>query len=319
MLLIATDEAGYGPKLGPLVICASVWRLDIPVSDTPNASELAKQFAPLRDPMKCGDASVFVDDSKAIYKPQGGLDALHAVISASHHWCGNHESTLGPMLSRIAARDIDAIDRSPWLRQLSETRFLDRSMTEGLRQHWTSTGLDLLGILTRVITAEQFNAACLAGSNKADLLSESTLGLVEQVLQSHATGPHTSVFCDRHGGRKFYGGVLQSVFPEFQLRVQREEKLESTYTLSDAGRQVDVSFKVKGDSFTPVALSSMHAKYLRERFMESFNQFFADRHHGDCKLKPTAGYPVDADRFLADVAETIKNEKIAHQSLVRSR
>lgn len=175
-------------------------------------------------------------------------------------------------------------------------------------------------MIARVITAQRFNAICRTGSNKADLLSESTLGLVRGLIDLHgADDSSISVFCDRHGGRKFYGGVLQHLFPDARLHVAKEEKQQSEYRLTRANQQIDVCFTVKGDSFTPVALSSMHAKYLRERFMESFNEYFQVRHKADVGLTPTAGYPVDADRFLIDVASTLERESIPRQSLVRSR
>ena len=60
-----------------------------------------------------------------------------------------------------------------------------------------------------------------------------------------------------------------------------------------------IDFKVKADdSRTPVALASVAAKTARELFMERFNAWFAARKPG---LAPTAGYPVDARRFLADI------------------
>ena len=91
------------------------------------------------------------------------------------------------------------------------------------------------------------------------------------------------------------------------------------YRLSDQTSRIEVFFTVKGDTFTPVALSSLHAKYLRERFMESFNAYFAARHREPTPLKPTAGYPVDADRFLADIESILQREKIDHRRIVRSR
>ena len=47
-----------------------------------------------------------------------------------------------------------------------------------------------------------------------------------------------------------------------------------------------------------VALASMISKYLRELLMAEFNAFWR-RHMPE--LVPTAGYPVDAGRFFADI------------------
>ncbi len=175
-------------------------------------------------------------------------------------------------------------DCAAWLGLLSESLFLNPSVTSELLPHWQSTGIELIDVKARVITAENFNTSCQAGSNKANLLSESTLGLVGRLIDLHGKDEaKVTVFCDRHGGRKFYGGVLQHVFPDARLQVTCEEKHQSEYGLTQAEQQIDAHFTVKGDSFTPVALSSMHAKYLRERFMQSLNQYFALRHNADSK------------------------------------
>ena len=46
----------------------------------------------------------------------------------------------------------------------------------------------------------------------------------------------------------------------------------------------------------------MAAKYVRELFMQSLNEFFAARVEG---LKPTAGYYTDGRRFVEDVGEVL--------------
>ena len=40
MLVIATDEAGYGPKLGPLVIAGTVWRFEEDSNKRMNSASL---------------------------------------------------------------------------------------------------------------------------------------------------------------------------------------------------------------------------------------------------------------------------------------
>ena len=328
MLLIATDEAGYGPKLGPLVIVGTAWR--IPGDDFLGSEDLASRFAPLRAAHCCGDEAVVVDDSKTVYSSatnrtsdQGGrikqLAPLHAAVSASLHWCGRSEQTLSQWLPHLSPQDMSAIGRAPWLDELDETLFLDSAATSVLLERWRESEIALTDIQARIMTAEAFNAGCRRG-NKADLLSESTLGLVRRLLELQG-GEDTSVavYCDRHGGRRYYASVVQHVFPDAQLQVIDESKQQSVYRLVQDETRIDLHFTVKGDSFTPVALSSMQAKYLRERFMDSFNAFFAARHGQGAPLRPTAGYPVDADRFLTDIEAVIKRERIELDRLVRSR
>ena len=316
-LLIATDEAGYGPKLGPLVIAGTAWKIPDVADDEETLNDL---FAPLRQPSESVAGPVFVDDSKAVFKPSQGLDALHAVVSAAIHWSGSSPETIIDWLQDIASDDFGAIVSTRWFESLDDRGFLDQNEIRQPLEQWTNGELQLVKINARTISARQFNTRCAAGCNKADLLSESTIGLVRSLLGSYASElTEAVVFCDRHGGRRYYGGVLQHCFPDCELRVVDESKRCSRYRLTCSGRTIDIAFTVKGDSFTPVAMSSMIAKYLRERLMGSFNEFFTARHQGADSLKPTAGYPVDADRFLADIEPIIESEQIAREDLIRSR
>lgn len=317
MLLIATDEAGYGPKLGPLVVAATAWKIpETFVSQT----EIDVRFEPLRRPVTIVGQTVRVDDSKAVFKPGSGLAGLHAVVSASHHACGILEQDLLGVLARIAPQDVEVVKRSAWLGQLGDQPFLKPGQTQVARQAWFASGISLVDTRVRIIPARQFNLACGEGLNKADLLSESTIGLVRHLVDEHA-GPSekVGVYCDRHGGRRYYAGVLQHGFPEAIVQVKGESRAESAYRLTLGKQTVDIAFTVKGDSFTPVALASMHAKYLRERLMASLNAYFKSLHRSSVPFKPTAGYPVDADRFLDDVAATLARENIDRDHLVRLR
>lgn len=317
MLVIATDEAGYGPKLGPLVIVSTAWRVP---GENHSDDELHDRFAPLRATAECGDAQVVVDDSKAIFSQSTGLDALHAAVSASCHWCGLPHQQLSEWIGHIAADDTASLARAPWLEPTEQVRLLDRSATRPLLAQWAESGAKLVDVQARIITAEAFNDECSRGGNKADLLSASSVGLVHRMIERHgADESQIAVYCDRHGGRRYYAAVVQHVFPDAWLQIMAETKTRSSYRLTADDRQIDIHFTVKGDSFTPVALSSIHAKYLRERLMESFNRYFTLRHDQPHQLTPTAGYPVDADRFLSDITPILDKEKIEREKLVRSR
>jgi len=320
MLLIATDEAGYGPKLGPLIITGTAWE----VQGHPDRESLEDLFAPLRERNRCGGNSVVVDDSKAVFKPSSGLTGLHAVMSACMHWCERPEKSLVDALPWLAAEDFQAICDTPWLSlQANDQPWLTTEETSPCLQNWQATGLRLVGFASRVITAKEFNAFCSKGTNKADLLSQTTLNLVKNLAEQYQADADTAdfdfmdVYCDRHGGRRYYAGVLQHVFADHVVQVAGETAKESSYQVLGAGTKLSVRFTVKGDRFTPVALASMQAKYLRERCMQAFNQYFASRYTGE--LTPTAGYPVDADRFLAAIAELIEREQIERDTLIRAR
>src|SRR5262245_15381840 len=84
MYLIGTDEAGYGPNLGPLVIVATVWRID----DGPRDEDLYKRLRAIvsRQPDRNADgrpARVAIADSKALYSPAQGLAQLERGVLAA--------------------------------------------------------------------------------------------------------------------------------------------------------------------------------------------------------------------------------------------
>ena len=205
---------------------------------------------------------------------------------------------------------------------------LDRGLSVAADKVWSTSLAKLVAIRVRIIPAKHFNEACASGLNKSDLLSSSTLGLVADLVNiAEELAPkksrHLSVYCDRHGGRRFYGGLLQHTFPDSTMEVVSETSQQSIYRLvrkiGRTNETMQVRFTVKGDSFLPVSLSSMIAKYLRECAMGSLNAYFAKRPKAPASLRPTAGYPVDADRFLGDIDRVIVAEKIDRANLVRSR
>ncbi len=319
MLLIATDEAGYGPKLGPLVVAASRWRLPDQRIAT---DQLVDLFAPLRQPTEIDGVRIVIDDSKAIFQSgrENPLAQLHAAVSACNHWWGWHGSELGALLSTIAAGDCESIEAAPWLRQLSGNAFHCHEATADAVAAWSVTAVQCEAVRARIITAKAFNAACQQGANKADLLSETTLRLVRQITDESAEEAATvDVYCDRHGGRRYYAGVLQHIFDDATVSVLAESKQQSSYRIVSPRWVATIRFTVKGDSFTPVAMSSIYAKYLRERLMQSFNEYFAAQHRGDQPLIPTAGYPADANRFLTQIEPIIARNKISIRDLVRQR
>ena len=60
----------------------------------------------------------------------------------------------------------------------------------------------------------------------------------------------------------------------------------------------------------------MVSKYVRELHMALFNQFWTAQLD---TLKPTAGYPMDARRFLRDIAEAKSRLGIGDELLIRRR
>lgn len=323
MILIATDEAGYGPKLGPLVVAATAWILPDTEATQP---ALDKAFAAVARRTIVDGQAIVVDDSKAVYQPKSagksgtvGYAKLERVTLAGATWCGLATDRI-ELVGHLAATDRGSIDQAEWLNSFA-TESVSTAPGAMLVETWRGGIAQLTDVQARVITANEFNQACSNGSNKSDLLSQTTLTLVKTVLDQLRVpdGELVHVFCDRHGGRRYYAGPLQAVFDGTLVQVNAESKTESCYRVPYSDRDFSIRFTVKGDSFTPVAFSSMVAKYLREKAMESLNRYFAELHDGASPLRSTAGYPVDADRFLSEIRPIITKQNIDLAALIRSR
>lgn len=334
-LLIATDEAGYGPKLGPLVVAATAWRLPdgFNLRDqrfTERSTTMSSLFAPLAKPFHLDPTwpAIHVGDSKQLFQAGNsrGLIALEAVVQAAVRWIGGPPvDSLAKLLDAFCPRDGDALRQQPWFSESllaglfpsdASIRELASHRWEPLQKSWEQTGLALVDLNARVIDAAAFNKRCSEGFNKAEILSEATMGLVTELLDRHRA-EEVHVYCDRHGGRRYYAGLVQHTRPESRLQIEHESAEISCYRQHDSNGVVNWQFTVKGDAFPPVSFSSMVAKYLRERMMGCFNAYWQTHH--TTSFKPTAGYPNDAKRFLADIELTRLRLRIEHATLCRQR
>jgi hypothetical protein len=134
--------------------------------------------------------------------------------------------------------------------------------------------------------------------SKGAALSYLTLSLVAELMQPLEKGP-ISVLCDKHGGRDYYAALLVEHFYDGFVEVHGEGRAQSTYRYGPPERRVEFCFRAKAESCLPAALASMVSKYLRELAMEAFNAYWTARVPN---LSITAGYPLDAGRFRADIA-----------------
>ncbi|HRX81048.1 MAG TPA: hypothetical protein P5307_18395, partial [Pirellulaceae bacterium] len=168
---------------------------------------------------------------------------------------------------------------------------------EGLK----AANVSLERVRSTALFPARFNELVRRYDSKGSVLSLATLGLVREALEQHDDS-NALIQCDKHGGRNRYLAVLQTVFPDEQVKIIRESREASIYRWTTPSRQIEIRFVAKGESFLPAALASMTSKYLRELAMKAFNAFW-QQHLPD--LKPTAGYPVDAKRFKSDI-ETVR-------------
>jgi ribonuclease HII len=234
MIILGTDEAGYGPNLGPLVISLTVWEAD------------TEYLSPLFETLN--HAGIPIGDSKKLYHG-GSLTALETGVLVPLR-------SLKKELLPIAT-DEEKIDH------------LIPKFAEILRLH----SVRLLDMQHRSLEPEEFNRLLDQFDSKGSLLSNVTLHLIAERLASF-TQDNVLVLCDKHGGRNRYLDILTGFFQGDFIQVLQEGRESSVYRVISEGRQWEFRFLAKGETHLPIALASMLSKYQRELAMLRFNAFW---------------------------------------------
>jgi hypothetical protein len=313
------DEAGYGPRLGPLVVAGSSFTVG-------SALEHGMLWRVLRDAVsrdiKHSDGRIVVNDSKKLYSPAKGLHRLEeSVLAFLMAWSGATIPTVGDLVALLEADAESGDEPTPWF---AEARGMALPVAgnlssvvgkaEALRKVCGSAGVRILGARAAVVFAPEFNRIVSLTRNKSLLLFQKC-GLILRELWGGAGGETGCVLVDKHGGRMHYRRLLKDVFPACPCDIKREEPPASDYVITGRQGVLTVSFRERGDSLAlPTALGSMIAKYLRELHMRAFNDYWRRHREG---LKPTAGYSPDATRYLREIHPVIQAQQVDLSALVR--
>jgi len=318
--LIGIDEAGYGPNLGPLIISATVWRIPDPLRQR-DLYTLLDEVVSRRASGRGELLRVPIADSKVLYKSGSRLDVLEYGVFVALAAAGMAPASWRDAWNRLAPQCQPVIQAVPWYAGFDRQLPLESSLETLQRLGATFCGrlegipLDLIAVRSVAVFPERFNDLLERFGSKGLMLSRLTIGLIGQILPTLADGP-VLVQCDKHGGRNKYGPLLQTAFPEHLVEIRGESRSQSVYKWGPEQRRVETRFVAKGEGFLPTALASMVSKYLRELAMMAFNAFW-QQHVPD--LRSTAGYPVDARRFRADIAKCQAKLHIPDRVLWRNR
>ena len=322
--LIGTDEAGFGPNLGPLTVSATAWELPAGISGDDLYRVLGEVIVRTPAEVNRSDhACVAMTDSKGLYKPKAkaGLGHLERGLLASLAVLDLHVNSWRDVWRALAPDSADSRREIPWYVDYDTPIPIDAGPTEisplaealgtGLR----NAGVRLVAVRSRAIFPEEFNRLVTEHDSKGAALSHITLGLAAELIRA-VEPADVSVVCDKHGGRNRYADLLADHFADRFIEIHGEDRERSVYRFGPAGERVEFRFQTKAERHLPVALASMASKYLRELAMRAFNEFWRGRLNG---LQATAGYPQDAKRFRRDIAEVQAELGIEDRILWRER
>jgi hypothetical protein len=315
-VVIGTDEAGYGPNLGPLVVTATSWSI-------PEGAVPADLWALLGDVVVESptrkDKRLHVADSKKVYSAGKSLVPLERGVHAFLRQLGADAENVASLGVHLAGdgfcNDYQSVRRDIVEELALPVACIDAESDEHaarLADAMSAAGIRLLGIQSCIMFPPEFNRRVAEVDSKGAVLSAETLALVRTAVD-HPDAPADGwVVCDKHGGRNRYDDIISRAFDDRLVFRLEESRPMSRYKLG----LLEFCFRTKAEEVLPVALASMVAKYVRETVMIQFNRFW--QHHQP-QLKPTKGYPVDALRFWNDIAETAASLKITRSDIWRTR
>lgn len=299
-LCIGTDEAGYGPNLGPLIIVATAWQLDADLYCRNLRHELREVVT---DRTTERHRRLLVADSKTVYSAGDSLESLELAVLAFLRTIGTVPASLADLGTLLAGPEFTGeFAAEPW-NSPTRTASLPHDCLPEVIAEWSDLllqsmnggGIRFCGMAAEIIFPARFNQLVDQHGSKGALLSEATMQLVRR-LSDQFPARHHEVVCDRHGGRSRYDELIGAAFDDqFVFRIE-ETRHSSRYRMGN----MEFCFRTKAEELLPVALASMTAKYLRELLMDHFNTWWQQQLPG---LKPTRGYPVDARRFREDVEQ----------------
>lgn len=314
IILAGIDEAGLGPTIGPLATgCAA---LRTPGDWLPDSPWERLSIVCCRE-WRRGETRLGVADSKVLHKT-GGLEAFEHTLAAFSLLANTKTACLPLDLPGLGSESMPihpCYSRSLHPFPIYCCEEVISGSVGALRSALETAGAEVAHLAAAALHEPVLNRRFAQGLNKNQaLLLETGRHLAELAVKFPDS--RLCVVVDKQGGRNDYLPFLTTLFPGCWLETLTIGAEKSSYRVRRSGGDMEIHFTAKADrdSFA-TALASLAAKYVRERAMAELNAWFCERWP---QVKPTAGYPTDAKRWLAEVAK-IPGKETGLELLIRER
>lgn len=259
MRVFGVDEAGYGPRLGPLVAGLAGFK---------GGEDQVERIL--------GGLPVEISDSKKIYSPTKGIAALERTAL---YFIGRNG------IKHAAFGELPPLETQPPLNPAAGTDTYETASAAGIEPI----------IKAMVISPAVFNTQA-STVKKQMVVFRMFCDFIRHFAGRFPSEP-ILFNCGKLSGTKFYAAGLEHFLGQ-RYGALKETRGESAYESPDG--RITVRFLLDAeDRSKAVALASIVAKYVRELYMSDFNRQWAVPH----KIRPTAGYGLDADRFMRELRE----------------
>lgn len=297
MLIAGIDEAGYGPRLGPLCVGFAAFTVEGAADELPDLWEALAPDVAKWDGRR--SATLLVDDSKKLKR--SGAEPLRELERSALA----HLAQLGEEPSDDVGA-LQALGVEAPATKLGPLAFDSQSASRAIvanvlraRLHASGVRVEALGV--EAASAARFNELWRRTRSKAAMELEMIAPRLRWVWERSEGGAVVSL--DRLGGRTRYLAALGAAVPGARIEEVDRTDERVACLLQDDSREMLVEVLVGGDGRRyATALASVLAKWSRELVMERFNRAFAQLAP---ELKPTAGYGTDANRWIREARERL--------------
>jgi len=315
MLIAGIDEAGYGPKLGPMVVATVPIGVDAGAPLAVDAGDVNKAAEAARKALT--SLPVKVIDSKKLFSPKKGLHKLELSALSLLGASGQQPQTVGALVEAVAPTYSQDIQLLPWYREVWQSPLPLASSAdevgesaEAVKSALAESGVSILPPQVVALDEKSLNRLWRREPNKERASFAAFRDLTKRLVDSKSGALHLTM--DQQGGRTNYLPWLCDCWPGEMPSHHRDGDC-GCYHLD--GPNLHLFVAPRADSNYPeVAAASIIAKYLREALMTGFYKFWREQ-----SVEPADGYGGSHRDFMVRAEPKMRELGLTYDDILRLR